>query len=78
VRATVISMSSQVDAIGQIAGGPAVGWIGSAFSVQAALTVSGLLLTPVLPLYRRALSQSRQQDLLQAASAFPTTDGEQA
>jgi DHA3 family tetracycline resistance protein-like MFS transporter len=58
VRATVISMSSQVDAIGQIAGGPVVGWIGSAFSVQAALTVSALLLTPILPLYRRALGQA--------------------
>jgi DHA3 family tetracycline resistance protein-like MFS transporter len=60
VRATVISMSSQVDAIGQIAGGPLVGWIGSAFSVQAAITISGLLLMPALPLYRRAMRQSQE------------------
>jgi DHA3 family tetracycline resistance protein-like MFS transporter len=55
VRATVISMSGQVDAIGQIMGGPVIGLIGNLFSVQAAITVSGLLLTPVLGLYGRAL-----------------------
>lgn len=54
VRATVISMNSQVDAFGQIAGGPVVGWIGSAVSVRAALSVSAALLTPVLGLLARA------------------------
>ncbi len=53
VRATVLSMSSQVDAIGQIAGGPLVGWIGSALSVRAALVTSSLILTPILALYAR-------------------------
>ncbi len=55
VRATVISMSSQVDAIGQIAGGPAVGLIGNLVSVRAALLTSGVILTPVLALYRYAI-----------------------
>ncbi len=55
VRATVISMSSQVDAIGQIAGGPAVGLIGNLVSVRAALLTSGVILTPVLALYRIAI-----------------------
>ncbi len=55
VRATVISMSSQVDAIGQIAGGPAVGLIGNLVSVRAALLTSGAILTPVLALYRFAI-----------------------
>jgi DHA3 family tetracycline resistance protein-like MFS transporter len=55
VRATVISMSSQVDAIGQIAGGPAVGLIGNLVSVRAALLASGVILTPVLALYRVAI-----------------------
>ncbi len=40
VRATVLSMSGQVDAVGQIAGGPLVGAIGSAISVRAALLAS--------------------------------------
>jgi DHA3 family tetracycline resistance protein-like MFS transporter len=55
VRATVISMSSQVDAIGQIAGGPAVGLIGSLISVRAALLASGVILTPALALFRFAI-----------------------
>ena len=55
VRATVLSMSSQVDAIGQVAGGPVVGVIGSRLSVQAALIASGLTLSPVLLLFPRAI-----------------------
>ncbi len=54
VRATVISMSSQVDALGQIAGGPIVGLIGTVVSLRAALTASATLLSPVLLLFRRA------------------------
>lgn len=52
-RATVISMSGQVDAIGQIASGPLAGVV-SLWSVQAAIAFAGLLLTPALPLIRRA------------------------
>ena len=75
VRATVISMSSQVDAIGQIAGGPVVGWIGNVFSVQTAITVSGLLLTPVLPLYRRAVSQFRLPEPAEDLAVISAMDG---
>lgn len=52
-RATVISMSGQVDAIGQIASGPVAALI-SLSSVRAAITVASLLLTPALPLIARA------------------------
>lgn len=52
-RATVISMSGQVDAIGQIASGPVAAVI-SLSSVRAAITVASLLLTPALPLIARA------------------------
>jgi DHA3 family tetracycline resistance protein-like MFS transporter len=58
VRATVISMSSQVDAIGQIGGGPMIGMIGNLFSVPAAITFSGLLLSPILALYARAIRRT--------------------
>ena len=51
VRATVFSVSGQVDAIGQVAGGPMVGMIGKAVSIRAALLSSALLLSPALPLY---------------------------
>jgi MFS transporter, DHA3 family, tetracycline resistance protein len=55
-RATINSMGSQSDAIGQAAGGPALGVIGNA-SVPAALVVSGLLRLPVLLLYGRAIKR---------------------
>jgi DHA3 family tetracycline resistance protein-like MFS transporter len=58
VRATVLSMSGQVDALGQIAGGPAIGAIGNA-SLRAAIVVAGLALAPALPLYARAAGQGR-------------------
>ena len=50
VRATVLSMIGQVDAVGQLAGGPFIGLVASLLSVSTAITVSGLLLTPALPL----------------------------
>lgn len=50
VRATLLSVSSQMDAIGQIAGGPAVGFIGNR-SIRAALVTSAALLSPAVPLY---------------------------
>jgi DHA3 family tetracycline resistance protein-like MFS transporter len=62
VRATVHSMFGQVDAIGQIAGGPGVGLIANLASVAAAVTTSGLLLTPALFLIGRANRQSLAED----------------
>src|SRR5690606_24723093 len=55
IRATVLSMTGQVDAIGQIAAGPVVGLIGLRLSVRAAIFIAGLLLSPILLLYARAL-----------------------
>ena len=50
VRATVISMAGQVDAIGQIAGGPGVGLIARLVSIPIGIFTSATLLTPVLAL----------------------------
>lgn len=61
VRATVISMSSQVDAIGQIAGGPAVGAIGNMLSIRAALLTSGVMLSPALWLLARVCRRAGVQ-----------------
>jgi DHA3 family tetracycline resistance protein-like MFS transporter len=66
VRATVISMSGQVDALGQIAGGPVAGWIGNS-SIRAALATSGLILSPVLLLYSRALRRRELPDVVPLA-----------
>jgi DHA3 family tetracycline resistance protein-like MFS transporter len=67
VRATVFSLSNQVNAIGQIAGGPVVGLVGTYGSIRAAIVASGLILTPVLVLYRYALRQEQPAPLPAAA-----------
>ncbi|MGO8948012.1 MAG: MFS transporter [Ktedonobacterales bacterium] len=63
VRATVISMSGQMDALGQVASGPVIGVVGLLLSVRAALVLAGVLLSPAVVLYTRAL---RQESLVPA------------
>ena len=58
VRATVLSLSSQVDSFGQIAGGPVIGWLADVLSVPLAISVSALLLTPALGFIVRANRQA--------------------
>jgi predicted MFS family arabinose efflux permease len=53
-RATVLSLHSQSDAFGQMAGGPAVGLIGREYGIRVAISVTALLLAPAVWLYRRA------------------------
>jgi MFS transporter, DHA3 family, tetracycline resistance protein len=54
VRATVNSIANQADAIGETAGGPIVGAIGTAFTLPAALVTSSLFYAPLLVLFGRA------------------------
>jgi MFS transporter, DHA3 family, tetracycline resistance protein len=68
VRATVHSMFGQVDAIGQVMGGPIVAGIASVGSAIAALVTSGLLLTPALFFIDRANAQSKEELELEASS----------
>lgn len=60
VRATVLSVFGQMDAIGQVIGGPAIGLIANQFGLQTALVAAGVVLSPVLLLYRRAFGQSAE------------------
>jgi DHA3 family tetracycline resistance protein-like MFS transporter len=66
VRATMISVRGQVDAVGQITTGPVVGMIGNV-SIRAALVASAAILSPVLPLYalviRRGEKGARQASI---------------
>jgi DHA3 family tetracycline resistance protein-like MFS transporter len=55
VRATVLSISEQADAVGQWAGGPAIGAVGNLVSLRAALLVGAAVLSPAVALYGRAL-----------------------
>ncbi|MCA9910566.1 MAG: MFS transporter, partial [Anaerolineae bacterium] len=57
VRATVLSLQSQVDAFGQIAGGPPLGAIGQR-SLRLALIASAIALSPALALLARVWRRS--------------------
>ncbi len=59
VRATVHSMFGQVDAVGQMLGGPIVAVIAATGSTIASLVTSSLLLTPALFFIRRANAESK-------------------
>ena len=59
-RATIISTFGQVDAMGQIAGGPTVGYIGTLVSLQAALIATSAILAPSLIFFAQALKLSKK------------------
>jgi MFS family permease len=69
VRATVNSIASQADAIGEVAGGPAIGAVGTVASLRAALVAAGLLLMPAIGLYGRALRHGGREPELEEAEA---------
>jgi DHA3 family tetracycline resistance protein-like MFS transporter len=50
VRATVVSTYGQIDALGQIVGGPIIGFVALKTSVSAAIVVSAIILSPVIVL----------------------------
>jgi DHA3 family tetracycline resistance protein-like MFS transporter len=54
VRATVFSVMSQGDALGQVLGGPAIGAVGTWLSLRAAIIASAALVCPALALLRLA------------------------
>lgn len=58
VRATVLSMHGQSDAIGQVIGGPLIGLVGTWHTLRSALVVGSLLLGPAIVLYGRLLRQT--------------------
>ncbi|MCA1667602.1 MAG: hypothetical protein LC793_09490, partial [Thermomicrobia bacterium] len=71
VRATVLSISSQADAVGQIAGGPVIGYVGLLASVRAALVVGGGILTPALLLYAQTLRRADPLTIAVEEPALP-------
>lgn len=58
-RATFFSVKGQVDAVGQISGGPVIGYIATSFTIRTAILISALVLSPVLFLYRILLKKGR-------------------
>jgi DHA3 family tetracycline resistance protein-like MFS transporter len=57
VRATVISMSSQMEAFGKTAGGPVIGVVATVLTLRSALAVAGVAILPALLFYFRAFGQ---------------------
>jgi len=51
VRATVLSMTGQIDAIGQMGGGPIIGAVGRLASIPAAILTAAAILLPSVPLF---------------------------
>lgn len=72
VRATVLSISSQSDALGQIAGGPLIGLIGLHISVRAALGTSAAALVPAI--LTLLLATRRQKALLPGSTVECVTE----
>lgn len=72
VRATVLSMIGQADALGQTAGGPAVGLVGTRFSLRASMLMVAALLVPSLKVYSTAIErhdEAGRGDARQGASS---------
>jgi predicted MFS family arabinose efflux permease len=55
VRATVLSISGQANAVGHATGGPVLGVVGNVFGIPAALVAGALTTLPAAALYARAL-----------------------
>ncbi len=62
VRATVLSMSGQADALGQFTVGPVLGILGNLYGLRAALAAAGASLTPAVLLYARAIGRVALRD----------------
>ena len=60
-RATVLSMLSQAEALGEVCGGPLLGLVGTRQTVCTALVGAAMVLLPALPLYGQALRRSKQE-----------------
>jgi MFS transporter, DHA3 family, tetracycline resistance protein len=61
VRATVLSMGSQADAVGQFLGGPLLGLIATGYSIGAALVTSAFLLVPAIFLYSNTMRKGKTE-----------------
>jgi DHA3 family tetracycline resistance protein-like MFS transporter len=59
VRATVLSLDGQLNAIGQVVGGPILGALATAVSIPAAMVGVGILMAPALVLYAVAWRWTR-------------------
>jgi DHA3 family tetracycline resistance protein-like MFS transporter len=74
VRATVISLTGQANAIGQAGGGPVLGAIGNVWGIRAALAVGAAAIAPALGLYARAIAHHGSEPELEELPAAAAVD----
>jgi DHA3 family tetracycline resistance protein-like MFS transporter len=74
VRATVLSISGQADAIGQAGGGPVLGWMGNAWGIRTALAAGAVAIAPALGLYGRAIAHEGREPELEELPAAAVVD----
>ncbi|HSB39862.1 MAG TPA: MFS transporter [Gaiellaceae bacterium] len=74
VRATVLSISGQANAIGQAGGGPVLGAIGNVWGIRAALATGALAIAPALGLYARAIAHHGREPELEELPAAAAVD----
>ena len=73
VRATVLSTYGQIDALGQIIGGPMIGLIALKIYISAAIFVSAVILSPIIVLFIYWLRVKKAQDRQQADNVLAKT-----
>jgi DHA3 family tetracycline resistance protein-like MFS transporter len=59
-RATVLSTNGQVNALGQIIGGPIIGVIATRISISVGIACTAMLVTPVIFLYAMSILRDRK------------------
>lgn len=64
LRATMISMSAQADALGQIIGGPILGAIATLVSTRVEMVAAAVVLSPILLLYIWAMCHSNEMPVV--------------
>ena len=74
VRATVISLTGQSNAVGQSAGGPVLGVVGNVWGISAALAGGAAAIAPALGLFARAIAHHGREPELDQLPATPAVD----
>jgi len=74
VRATVFSITGQSNAVGQAGGGAALGVVGNAWGIRAALAGGALAIAPALGLYGRAIAHEGSEPELEELPAAAVVD----
>jgi MFS transporter, DHA3 family, tetracycline resistance protein len=74
VRATVISLTGQSNAVGQTAGGPMLGLVGNVWGISAALASGAAAIGPALALFARAIAHHGREPELEQLPAAAAVD----